>query len=81
MVSKTVIEQCKIESLVKVRKEPEIITGNLKKPWNIDPYTKKGTGVYLLNFKNSSNGFPAMTKHLMEIIKKYRNTELCEKLI
>lgn len=69
----TVKTQCQIDSLVLVSEEQEKITGNLKKPWEIDVYTKKGTDVYLLNFKNSSNGFPAMTNELMKIIEKYRN--------
>lgn len=68
----TVKKQCQIDTLDLVSEEPEKITGNLKKSWDIDVYTKKGTQVYLLNFKNSSNGFPALNSELMKIIEKYR---------
>ena len=48
------------------------IHGNpLKKCWKVDVFTKEDSNVKLLNFKNSSNGFPAMTKDLEKIIKKY----------
>jgi len=50
----------------------EINNDSLKKPWTIDVFTKAGSNVYLLNFKNSSNGFPVISTELKKIIVKYR---------
>lgn len=68
----TVKKQCKIDSLLLVTSESEEIGITLRKSWDIDVYTKKNTGVYLLNFKNSSNGFPAVNEDLRKIIEKYQ---------
>ena len=43
----------------------------LKKPWVVDVFTKVDTDIFLLNFKNSSNGFPSMSHELKNIIEKY----------
>ena len=43
----------------------------LKKPWVVDIFTKDNTDIYLLNFKNSSNGFPSISHELKDIIEKY----------
>jgi hypothetical protein len=43
----------------------------LKKSWVVDVFTKNNTDIYLLNFKNSSNGFPSISHELRDIIEKY----------
>lgn len=48
----------------------------LKKPWVVDVFTKDNTDVYLLNFKNSSNGFPSISQELKYIIEKYASKQI-----
>ena len=43
----------------------------LKKTWTIDIFSKNESNIYILNFKNSSNGFPVITNELNAIIEKY----------
>lgn len=75
--SDTVNNYSLLGSLTAVNEVPEKIESQRKdkegKPWTIDVYSKPNSGIYLLNFKNSSNGFPSITIELMKIIEKYRN--------
>lgn len=68
------IEKCKLVSLIPVKRELikyNAVGTKLNKPWTIDVYEKVGTKVRILNFKNSSNGFPALTEELRIIIENY----------